>query len=130
MAVAVLILGIFVALLPKMMSQGAINGERQWMILYIASAVPSAASSVLRERIFRDDSVKMDAFYMGFWCSLCNVTLGLPMILFSGIPLSGIIPNFEAGFRCYLWGQGNPLCDKAFFRSMSPFVLICSFHAY
>jgi len=92
--------GIVVAIMPKFLSQGI--GDGNWIALNLASFIPSAVSSVMREvccglsaaeistvssreqRIFRDDRVKMDAFYMSFWCSLYNVTLGLPMILFSG----------------------------------------------
>lgn len=47
MGVFILILGMIVAIMPKLLAQGV--GDVRWFALYIASAIPSAVSSVLRE---------------------------------------------------------------------------------
>ena len=36
--------------------------------------------------------------------------------------MNGILPNFQAGARCWLLGEGGGLCDKAFWRG----ALTCS----
>lgn len=110
----VVLLGIFVVLVPTLLSGGGPSassdhsepggGQLLWIFVLIVSCVPMCLSSVYKEKALGE--VDIDVVFLNGWVAVYQFLIALPLCIPSSqvinIPVSGILPNLVGGMLCWI----------------------------